>query len=124
MESATSSWRVRDIRDDFATILRGILSHKMFEHIQNLCDYFAPLGDTCEEITNHWRLFQDCFTILSRCLSPVVAKQLQSSEIGALGNKETQQTLRFIGCKQYDASFSENDINSWKQYVCVKLQQV
>ena len=82
--SATSSRRVRDTRDDFATILRGILSHKIFEHVQNFRDYFAPLGDTCEEITNHWRLFRDCFASHSRCLSPAVAKQSQSSEIGAL----------------------------------------
>ena len=41
-----------------------------------------------------------------------------------LRNKETQQTIRFIVPKQYDASFSANDINSWKQYVCLKLQQV
>ena len=82
--SATSSRRSRDIRDDFATILRGILSHKIFEHVQNFRDYFAPLGDTCEEITNHWRLFRDCFATHSRCLSPAVAKQSQSSEIGAL----------------------------------------
>ena len=82
--SATSLRRVRDTRDDFATILRGILSHKIFEHVQNFCDYFAPLGDTCEEITNHWRLFRDCFASHSQCLSPAVAKQSQSSEIGAL----------------------------------------
>ena len=82
--SATSSRRFRDTRDDFATILRGILSHKIFEHVQNFRDYFAPLGDTCEEITNHWRLFRDCFATHSRCLSPAVAKQSQSSEIGAL----------------------------------------
>ena len=82
--SATSSRRVRDTRDDFATILRGILSHKIFEHVQNFRDYFAPLGDTCEDITNHWRLFRDCFASHSRCLSPAVAKQSQSSEIGAL----------------------------------------
>ena len=82
--SATSSRRVRDTRDDFAIILRGILSHKIFEHVQNFRDYFAPLGDTCEEITNHWRLFRDCFATHSRCLLPAVAKQLQSSEIGAL----------------------------------------
>ena len=56
----------------------------MFEHVQNFRDYFASLGDTCEEITNHWRLFRDYFASHSRCLSPVVAKQLQSSEIGAL----------------------------------------
>ena len=67
----------------FATILRGILSHKIFEHVQNFRDYFAPLGDTCEDITNHWRLFGDCFATHSRCLSPAVAKQSQSSEIGA-----------------------------------------
>ena len=84
-ESATSSRWVRDTRDDCATILRGILSHKIFEHVQNFCDYFAPLGDICEEITNHWRLFRDGFATQSRCLSPVVAKQSQSSEIGALG---------------------------------------
>ena len=83
--SATSLRRFRDTRDDFATILRGILSHKIFEHVQNFRDYFAPLDDTCEEITNHWRLFRDCFATHSRCLSPAVAKQLQSSEIGALG---------------------------------------
>ena len=41
-----------------------------------------------------------------------------------LRNKETQQTLRFIVRKQLDACFSENDINSLEQYVCVKLQQV
>ena len=82
--SATNSRWVRDTRDDFATILRGILSHKIFEHVQNFRDYFAPLGDTCEDITNHWRLFRDCFATHSRCLSPAVAKQSQSSEIGAL----------------------------------------
>ena len=84
--SATSSRRFRDTGDDFATILRGNLSHKIFEHVQNFRDYFAPLGDTCEEITNHWRLFQDCFATHSRCLSPAVAKQSQSSEIGALAS--------------------------------------
>ena len=41
-----------------------------------------------------------------------------------LRNKETQQTLRFIVCKQYNEIFSANDINSLKQYVCIKLQQV
>ena len=81
--SATSSRRVRDTRDDFATIFGGILSHKIFEHVQNFRDYFAPLGDTCEDITNHWRLFRDCFATHSRCLLPAVAKQSQSSEIGA-----------------------------------------
>ena len=81
--SATSSRRVGDNRDDFAIVLRGILSKKIFEHVQNFRDYFAPLGDTCEEITNHWRLFRDCFATQSRCLSPAVAKQSQSSEIGA-----------------------------------------
>ena len=71
-------------RNDFATILRGILSHKNFEHVQNFRDFFAPFGDTCEEITNHWRLFRDCFATHTRYLSPVVVKQSQSSEIGAL----------------------------------------
>ena len=42
----------------------------------------------------------------------------------SLRNKETQQTLRFIVSKQFDASFSANDINSWKQYVSVKLKPV
>ena len=83
-ESATSSRWVLDTRDHYATILRGILSHKIFEHVQNFRDYFAPLGDTCEVITNHWWLFRDYFASHSRCLSPVVAKQSQSSEIGAL----------------------------------------
>ena len=81
---ATSSPRVRDTRDDFATILQGFLLHKIFEHVQNFRNYFAALGDTCEEITNHWRLFRDCFATHSQCLSPAVAKQSQSSEIGAL----------------------------------------
>ena len=40
-----------------------------------------------------------------------------------LKNKETQQILRFIVSKHSDASFSANDINSRKQYVCVKIQQ-
>ena len=66
------------------TILQGILSHKIFEHVQNFRDFFAPLGDTCEEFTNRWRLFRDCFATHSRCLYPAVAKQSQSSEIGAL----------------------------------------
>ena len=82
--SATSSRRVRDTRDDLANILRGILSHKIFEHVQNFRDNFAPLGDICEGITDSWRLFQNCFTTHSRCLPPAVAKQSQSSEIGAL----------------------------------------
>ena len=77
--------------DDFATILRGISSHKIFEHVQNFRDYFAPLGDTCEEITNHWRLFRDCFATHSRCLSSAVAKQSQSSEIGALGLRDAER---------------------------------
>ena len=94
--SATSSRRVRDTRDDFATILRGILSHKIFEHVQNFRDYFAPLGDTCEEITNHWRLFRDCFATHSRCLSPAVAKQSQSSEIGALYNNKLVTVLSYF----------------------------
>ena len=84
--SATSLRRVRDTCDDFATILRGILSHKIFEHVQNFRNYFGPLGDTCEEIMNHWRLFRDCFATHSRCLSLAVAKQSPSSEIGALVN--------------------------------------
>ena len=83
-EIARGRRQVRDTHDDFATILWGILSHKNFEHVQNFRDYFAPFGDTCEEITHHWRRFQDCFTTYSRCLSPAVAKQSQSSEIGAL----------------------------------------
>ena len=90
--SATSSRWVRDTRDHFATILRGILSHKIFEHVQNFRDYFAPLGDTCEEITNQWRLFRDYFASNSRCLSPVVAKQSQSSEIGALCIRANERT--------------------------------
>ena len=88
-------------------MLRGILSHKIFEHVQNFRDYFAPLGDTCEDITNHWRLFRDCFATHSRCLSPAVAKQSQSSEIGALTlecqSKQIQKTNFvihfFIFCK-------------------------
>ena len=44
--SATSSQRVRDTHDDCATILRGILSHTNFVHVQNFRDSFAPLGDT------------------------------------------------------------------------------
>ena len=39
-----------------------------------------------------------------------------------LRNKETQQ--KHIVRKQYDASFRAYDIYSWKQYVCVKLQEV
>ena len=89
--SATNSRKVLDTRDDFATILRGILSHKFFGYVQNFRDYFAPLGDTCEEITNHWRLFRDCFATHSRCLSLAVAKQSQSREIGALGVFHTNQ---------------------------------
>ena len=97
--SATSSRWVRDTRDHFATILRGILSHKIFEHVQNFRYYFAPLGDTCEEITNHWRLFRDYFASNSRCLSPVVAKQSQSSEIGALGSGH------FLGVQSFEFQY-------------------
>ena len=94
--SATSSRRFWDTRDDFATILRGILLHKIFEHVQNFRDYFAPLGDTCEEITNHWRLFRDCFATHSRCLSPAVAKQSQFSEMGALSRRHFQKKMRAL----------------------------
>ena len=78
---ATGSRHPRRLCDYFARNL----SHKFFEHVQNYRDYFAPLGDTCEDITNHWRLFRDCFASHSRCMSLAVAKQSQSSEIGALG---------------------------------------
>ena len=37
-------------------------------------------------------------------------------------NEETQETLRLIVSIQYDARFSANDINTWEQYVSVKLQ--
>ena len=70
-------WRqVRDACDDFATILRGSLWHKFFEHVRNFHNYFAPLDDTCEEIMHHRRLFY-------APLAMSVAKQSQSSVIGA-----------------------------------------
>ena len=50
---------------------------------------------------------------------PILPRFLNFSII-YLKNKEMQQTLRFIVRKHYAASFSANDINSWKQYVCVK----
>ena len=99
--------KLRGVGDKFgtpamtATILRGILSHKIFEHVQNSRNYFAPFGDTCEKITNHWRLFQDCFKAHSRCVSPAVAKQSHSREIGALINQKgwpTQTILRLSYC--------------------------
>ena len=87
--SATSLRRFWDTGDDFGTILQGILLHKIFEHVQNFRDYFKPLGNTCKDITNHWWLFRDCFATHSRCLLPAVAKQSQSSEMGALADKKT-----------------------------------
>ena len=45
---------------------------KIFEHVQNFRDYFAPLGDTCEKITNHWRLLCDPLAMsVASCRSPV-----------------------------------------------------
>ena len=77
---------VRDTRDDFATILQRFLSHKFFEHVQNFRDPFAPVCDTCEEITTHGDCFKTALRPICECLSPAVAKQPQSTEIGALGS--------------------------------------
>ena len=90
---ATGSRHPRSLYDHFARNL----AHKFFEHVQNFRDYFAPLGDTCEEIANQWGLFRDYFASHSRCLSQVVAKQLQSSEIGALGSYRLHRCLTKIG---------------------------
>ena len=59
----------------------------MFKFFATTLRHLATLGDTCEQITNHWRLFRDGFATRSRFLSPAVAKQSQSSEIGALAVK-------------------------------------
>ena len=73
---ARGSRRVRDTRDDFAIILQGILSHKIFEHdfehVQNFRDYFAPLGDTCEETG-------DCFKTVLRPTRDVCGQLSQNS---------------------------------------------
>ena len=72
--SATSSRRVRDTRDDFATILRGILSHKIFEHVQNFRDYFAPLGDN-ESLATVSRLLCDPLAMFVASCRKTVAVQ-------------------------------------------------
>ena len=71
--SATGSRRVRDTRDDFATILRGILSHKIFEHVQNFRKPFATLCDTSEEIANHCDSFKSALRRTRECKSQAVA---------------------------------------------------
>ena len=79
--SATSSRRVRDTRDDLATIMRGILSHKIFEHVQNFHDYFAPLGDTMymrgnyESLATVSRLFYDPLAMSAASCRKTVAVQ-------------------------------------------------
>ena len=65
-------------------------------------DYFASLGHTCEEITNHWRLFQDCFATHSRYLTSAVAKQSQSSEIGAQGGYSAIVNSLFVVTQMCD----------------------
>ena len=65
----TSSRWARDTRDDFATNLREILSDKIFEHVQNIRNYFAPLGNTCEE----FKMTGDCFETALRPLAMSVA---------------------------------------------------
>ena len=86
------------------------MSHKIFEHVENFRDYLEPLGDTCEDITNHWRLFRDCFATHSRCLSPAVAKQSQSSEIGALIKK---RDLSFTLIQVYKLKKSQKHKEHW-----------
>ena len=94
--SKTIATKLRGVGDKFATGSRHPrwlcdqfarnLSHKIFEHVQNFRDYFAPLGDTCEEITNQWRLFGDCFATHSLCLSPAVAVQWDRGLRDVIGN--------------------------------------
>ena len=71
--SATSARRVRDTRDDFATIWRRILSHKIFEHVQNFREPFATLCDTSKEISNHCDCFKTALRLTRECKSQAVA---------------------------------------------------
>ena len=73
--SATCSRRFRDTRDDFATILRGILSHKILEHVQNFRDYFAPLATH----TMTLRITGDCFETALRPTRDVCRQLSQNS---------------------------------------------
>ena len=65
--SETSSRRVRDTCDDFATIWQGILSHKIFEHVQNFREPFETLCDTSEEIANHCDCFKTALRLTREC---------------------------------------------------------
>ena len=68
-EGFTHSRRARDTHDGFATILRGILSHKTFE--QNFREPFAPFATHARK--------GGCFNAALRLtrdgMSPAVAKQ-------------------------------------------------
>ena len=61
--SATSSRRVRDTRVTLRLFCEEFCRIKflnMFKIFATSLRHLATLGNTCEQITNHWRLFRDC----------------------------------------------------------------
>ena len=80
--SANGSRRVRDTCDDFAIVLRGVLSHKNFGHVQNFRKPFATSSRLLRGYCEPLRAVHDSFETSSRIESQNSREQSHASEIG------------------------------------------
>ena len=71
--SANGSRQVRDTCDDFAIVLRGVLSHKNFGHVQNFRKRSRPVRDSCEDIANPCERFTTVLRLLRELNRKTVA---------------------------------------------------
>ena len=81
--SANGSRRVRDTCDDFAIVLRGVLLHKNFGHVQNFCKPFTTSSRFLREYCEPLRAVHDSFETSSRIELQNSREQSHASEIGA-----------------------------------------
>ena len=81
--SANGSRRVRDTCDDFAIVLRGVLSHKNFGHVQNFRKPFATSSRLLRGYCAPLRAVHDSFETSSRIESQNSREQSHASEIRA-----------------------------------------
>ena len=82
--SANGSRRVRDTCNDFSIVLRGILSHKNFGHVQNFRKPFTTSSRLLRRYCEPLRAVHDSFETSSRIESQNSREQSHASEIGAL----------------------------------------
>ena len=80
---ANGSRRVRDTCDDFAIVLRGVLSHKNFGHVQSFRKPFATSSRLLRGYCEPLRAVHDSFETSSRIESQNIREQSHASEIGA-----------------------------------------